>query len=203
LNTITSKNTVQGLILAGGQSRRLGGVDKGLLELKGEPLVNHVARTLRLQTSAISIAANRSLSAYEKYAPEVLPDTIDGFAGPLAGLATFAGRAHSNWVAIVACDLIFLPEDWVARLLNAAHNRKAVCAVDATTGKSALCALVQRECLTSAATLLDHGQHRWMDWLSYNEAGTALFDREALFNINSWDDVKKAEILLSNNKLRY
>jgi len=203
LNTIQSKNTIQGLILAGGQSSRLGGIDKGLLELNGQPLVQHVARTLSRQTFAICVAANRSLSTYRKFTPQVLPDTNAGFAGPLAGLASFAPLVQSSWVAIVACDLIFLPDDWVDRLMRAARksNKRVVSATDKTSGKNALCALAQRECLASAQTLLHAGQHRWMDWLADNEAGSELFTSEEVFNINSFDDVKKAESLLSDRQI--
>ena len=198
LNTILGKNTIQGLILAGGQSRRLDGVDKGLLDLNGHPLVQHVARVLGPQTVRVSVAANRSRSTYQKYAPEVLPDTIGGFAGPLAGLATFASAVQSSWVAIVACDLIFLPEDWVDRLLTSAHrrNQNVVCATDKTSGKHAVCAVARRECLATAATLLKTGRHRWTDWLAANQAGSELFASKELFNINSHDDAKKAEDLL-------
>jgi molybdenum cofactor guanylyltransferase len=205
LNTIPGKNTVQGLILAGGQSRRLDGVDKGLLELNGQPLVEHVARVLGPQTARLSVAANRSQSTYQKYATEVLPDAIGGFAGPLAGLATFASVAQSNWVAIVACDLIFLPDDWVGRLLSSAHrrNQNVVCATDKTSGKRALCAVARRECLATAATLLKNDQHRWTDWLASNKAGSELFASQELFNINSHDDVKEAEALLFNKTATY
>lgn len=205
LNTIPGKNTIQGLILAGGQSRRLDGVDKGLLELNGHPLVQHVARVLGPQTVRLSVAANRSRSAYQKYATEVLPDAIGGFAGPLAGLATFASAAQSSWVAIVACDLIFLPDDWVDRLLSSAHtyNQNVVCATDKISGKHAVCAVARRECLATAASLLKTGRHRWTDWLASNQAGSELFASKELFNINSHDDAKKAETLLFNKTVTY
>lgn len=204
LNTIPRKNTIDGLILAGGQSRRLGGIDKGLLEVSGQPLIQHVANNLCHQTSGISIIANRSLSTYQNYAQRVFPDTIEGFAGPLAGLASFAGRAHSSWVALVACDLIFLPNDWVTRLLSVAisQHKTVVCASDKVSGRHALCALARRECLPSAQTLLNNGLHRWMDWLQHNQAAYEPFDSEELFNINSWDDTLYAKKLWGNRCLR-
>lgn len=200
-----NKNSVHGLILAGGQSRRLNGIDKGLLDVQGKALVEHVAGNLKNQTDGISIVANRSLSAYQQYAPKVLPDTITGFAGPLAGLATFAELAESSWVAIVACDLIFLPEDWVDRLLTEALNRNqnVVCAIDKISGKRALCAVARRDCLASATTLLCSGQPRWMDWLAYNRAGTEPLETTKLFNINSLEDAKEAEILLKIRSLSH
>ena len=191
--------------MAGGRSRRLGGIDKGLLEIKGQALIQYVTTTLYHQTREISIVANRSLSTYRTYAPQVFPDTSRDFAGPLAGLATFAERAHSNWVAIVACDLIFLPDGWVDRLMSVAVSQKktVVCATDQTSGKHALCALAQRETLSGAQTLLNKDLHRWTDWLNYNRAASVPFDSELLFNINAWEDTVLADRLLSNNAATY
>lgn len=200
LNPFVNKNNVQALILAGGQSRRLDGIDKGLLEVQQQPLIRHVVNTLNQQLSSVCVSANRSLTAYKQFAPTVVLDETPDFPGPLAGIAAFSEVATSPWIAIVACDLIFLPDDWVNRLLSTALSttRRVVCASDKASGKHALCAIARRECLASASVLLRSGRHRWVDWLEHNEAGTELFDTELLFNINTPEDAKKAKILFKN-----
>ncbi|MEF9943800.1 MAG: NTP transferase domain-containing protein, partial [Burkholderiaceae bacterium] len=79
-------STITGLILAGGQGRRMGGVDKGLQLLQGRAMVAHVIDRLRPQVGQILINANQNLARYAEFHCPVVSDAIGGFAGPLAGL---------------------------------------------------------------------------------------------------------------------
>ena len=99
-----------GLVLAGGQGRRMGGVDKGLQPLQGRPLMQHVIDRLRPQVGSVLINANQNLALYAEFGCHVVPDRVGGFAGPLAGLD--AGL-HAP------CDSPFLPDDLVTRLATA------------------------------------------------------------------------------------
>ena len=82
---------VTGIVLAGGQGRRMGGVDKGLQPLHGKTMVEAVLARLAPQVSEIVINANQNLDTYARFGHRVVPDAIGGFAGPLAGQI---GRAH-------------------------------------------------------------------------------------------------------------
>ena len=107
---------ISGIVLAGGQGRRMGGVDKGLQLLHGRPMIDHVLERLRPQVGEIVINANQNLDRYQGFGHRVVSDAIGGFAGPLAGL--HAGlQAITNPVGVtVPCDSPFLPADLVARL---------------------------------------------------------------------------------------
>ena len=79
-------NQVTGVLLAGGQSRRMGGGDKGLLELAGRPMLGHVICRLGAQVGAMVINANGDPQRFAAFGLPVVPDTIGGFVGPLAGV---------------------------------------------------------------------------------------------------------------------
>jgi molybdenum cofactor guanylyltransferase len=114
------KSQITGLVLAGGLGRRMGGLDKGLQIYQGAALVSHVLQRLRPQVGAVLISANRHLDAYQMLAPDakVLPDTLPGFAGPLAGSLTGLTNCSTPFLVTVPCDAPHLPLDLVSRLLS-------------------------------------------------------------------------------------
>jgi molybdenum cofactor guanylyltransferase len=122
-----SSPRVTGIILAGGQSRRMGGGDKGLMELDGKPMLGHVIDRLKPQVGAIAINANGDPDRFARFGLDVIPDTVTGFVGPLAGV--LAGMRWSavhapeaRWVVTAAGDAPLLPADLVVRLLAAAAD---------------------------------------------------------------------------------
>src|SRR5688572_5092940 len=103
---------ITGLILAGGQGRRMGGVDKGLQPFRGKPLVEHVIERFRPQVQELLISAAPAARAYEAYGRVVLDELGEGpLAGLHAGLAACGGL-----LASAPCDTPLLPDDLVARL---------------------------------------------------------------------------------------
>jgi molybdopterin-guanine dinucleotide biosynthesis protein A len=116
-----------GLLLAGGQSRRMsdafaaGRGDKGLLELAGKPMLAHVVERLGPQVGRMVINANGDPARFSAFGLPVVPDTIEGFAGPLAGILAGLRWSAKNapdatHVVSVSTDAPFLPADLVARL---------------------------------------------------------------------------------------
>src|SRR5215472_5112668 len=109
---------ITGLVLAGGQGRRMGSVDKGLVALNGKPLVRHVVERFEPQVDEILINANRNIEQYETLGWPVIRDRIEGFAGPLAGLHAGLSHARHALIATVPCDSPFIAPDLVARLVH-------------------------------------------------------------------------------------
>ena len=112
---------IAGVILAGGLSRRMGGKDKGLVELAGKPLIAHVHERLAARTSAIVVNANGDPARFAMLGLPVQPDTVPGFAGPLAGILAAMRWSASNhgearFLVSVAADTPFFPPDLVTRL---------------------------------------------------------------------------------------
>ncbi|WP_024304510.1 molybdenum cofactor guanylyltransferase MobA [Pseudogulbenkiania sp. MAI-1] len=113
------------LILAGGRATRMGGEDKGLIELFGQPLIGHTLAALAAQTpppAHILISANRHLDAYRAFGHTVLPDTLPDYAGPLAGLSAALAAAPDDTLLMLPCDAVRLPADLTARLLVALES---------------------------------------------------------------------------------
>ena len=111
-----ARTDITGVVFAGGQGRRMGGVDKGLVELDGRALVAHVIERLAPQVGELVINANQNRDRYAAFGYPVVADVIPDFAGPLAGLHAAMAAATTPYVVTSPCDSPFLPADLVARL---------------------------------------------------------------------------------------
>ena len=185
---------VSGVVLAGGRGQRMGGADKGLLLLKGQPLVTHVLNRLQPQVSSLSINANRNLEIYAAFGYPLLADSTDDFPGPLAGLQ--AGLAHTihPWVVSVPCDAPFFPLDLVLRLQQAAFRACAKVAVARTPeGIQPVFCLANRDLLPHLSQFLAAGERRVGAWLQAMKAIEVDFDESAAFsNLNTSDQLEAA-----------
>ncbi len=118
------RNDITGLLLAGGQSRRMGGGDKGLQALAGKPMLVHVRDRLAPQVGRMVLNANGDPARFAEFGLPVVADTIEGFVGPLAGILaglrwSAVAAPGARFVASVSTDAPFLPFDLVARLAAA------------------------------------------------------------------------------------
>lgn len=117
-----STQELTGMILAGGEGRRMGGRDKGLEPFAGLPLVAHVVRRLEGQVAELLINANRNADAYRFFADRVIADLVlegteGGFKGPLMGIYSGLRAAKTPWLLVAPCDSPALPDDLVARMV--------------------------------------------------------------------------------------
>ena len=186
-------NGVTGMVLAGGQGRRMGGVDKGLQLLHGKPMAAAVIARLAPQVDEILINANQNLAEYERFGHRVVPDAIGGFAGPLAGLHAGLGEARHELVLTVPCDSPFLPPDLLARLQkHLAGNDLAV----AKTGAQAhpVFALVRKAVRGNLEDYLAGGGRKIDAWYASLNIVEVLFDDEAdgFRNINTREELGQA-----------
>jgi len=186
-------SVVTGIVLAGGQGRRMGGVDKGLQLLHGKPMVEHVIGRLAPQVDEILINANQNLEAYGRFGHRVVPDAIGGFAGPLAGLHAGLGAAKSPFALTVPCDSPFLPADLCSRLKNGLQeNDLAV----AKTGDQPhpVFSLVRVSVLDHLAQFLSDGGRKIDAWYSTLKIVEVPFDDEAdaFRNINTREELNSA-----------
>jgi molybdopterin-guanine dinucleotide biosynthesis protein A len=185
-------STVSAIVLAGGQGRRMGGVDKGLQLLRGKPMIEWVLGRLEPQVAEIIVNANQNLETYEKYGHRVVPDEITGFAGPLAGLHAGLKAAAHPLVVTVPCDSPFLPEDLVGRLsASLQHHDLAV----AKTGAQAhpVFALMKRQVRESLEAFLAAGGRKIDAWYAALKVVEVSFDdeAEAFRNINTLDELRR------------
>jgi molybdenum cofactor guanylyltransferase len=192
---VTRDAAVTGVVLAGGQGRRMGTVDKGLVLLDGRPMVRHVLERLTPQVDEILINANQHLSDYAAMGHRVVPDAIGGFAGPLAGLHVGLTQASHALVATVPCDSPFLPPDLVARLRAALDAHDADLAVARTFDQPhPVFALVRTRVLPHLTRFLEGGGRKIDAWYATLATVEVAFDDEAdaFRNINTVDELSAA-----------
>lgn len=181
---------VAAVILAGGQGRRMGGADKGLIDYQGRPLVEWVLEALAPQVDEIVISANRNLERYALYGRRVLPDTLPDFPGPLAGVLAALEAVRADWLLVAPCDTPHLPADLALRLLGAAQLEGVPLAVaEDATQVHYTCFMVRADQRDNLAAFLAGGGravHRWQAGLSSTHV---RFDAACFANLNRPDDL--------------
>ena len=187
---------ITGVVLAGGQGSRMGGVDKGLQEFRGKPMVAHVLERLAPQVGTILVNANRNVDEYARFGHRVIADEIAGFAGPLAGFERGLAHATTPLVATVPCDSPFLPADLIARLHAGLDGSNAQLAV-AKTGEQAhpVFTLMRRDVHGSLRDFLASGQRKIDRWYASLAVVEVAFDdqADAFMNINTREELASLE----------
>ena len=184
---------VTGVVLAGGQGRRMGTVDKGLQLLRGKPMVAAVIERLAPQVDEILINANQNLEIYAAFGHRLVPDAIGGFAGPLAGLHAGLCAASHALVLSVPCDSPFLPLDLFIRLQKQIGEKDLAVA---RTGDQPhpVFALVRRAVRKNLEDFLSGGGRKIDAWYASLKVIEVSFDDEAdaFRNINTREELDQA-----------
>ena len=170
----------------------MGGVDKGLQELRGRPMVSLVIERLGPQVEEIIINANQNLDAYRAFGHAVVSDEISGFAGPLAGLHAGLRRARHPLVVTAPCDSPFLPEDLVSRLRTSLEGNDLAVARTGAQAHPVFC-LLRKDLLGSLEAFLLQGGRKIDAWYAPLRAVEVAFDDEAdaFRNINTLEELKR------------
>ncbi len=187
---------ITGVILAGGQGRRMGGVDKGLRVLRGKPMIEWVLERFASQVHEVLINANQNLDVYARFGHPVIADEISGHAGPLAGLQCALSAARHLLVATVPCDSPFLPDDLVTRLNTALQTRQAQIAVAKTRDQPhPVFCLCRRDVLPHLTQFLAGGGRKIDAWYATLHVVEVAFDDQpdAFSNINTLQELSAFE----------
>lgn len=179
---------ITAVILAGGEGRRMDGEDKGLVQLAGRGMVAHVLAHIEPQVGSIIINANRNRAAYAQYAHPVYSDELNGFQGPLAGVATALAHIDTPLLLSLPCDSPAPPDDLAARLYRGMQSAGADIAV-AHDGHRAhpVFALLRRELLPSLNAYLADGERKIDLWFERHHGIAVDFSDEAdaFLNVNT------------------
>ncbi len=199
---------VVGLLLAGGQSRRMGGGDKSLRMLGGVSLLDRVIARLRPQVGAMVINANGDPARFSRFALPVIADSVPDFAGPLAGVLagldwTAANQPRCGFVVSVATDAPFLPRDLVSRLMQGTAEAGAELACAASGGRAhpvfGLWPVRLREDLRHAVIV--DGVRKVDAWTGRHKLATVSFPDhpvDPFFNANRPDDLTAAAAIIAS-----
>ena len=207
-----SKQKIGCVILAGGLARRMGGVSKPLQRLNGETMIAHILERIRPQVSEIVINANHDQDAYACYSLPIIPDPVEGYAGPLAGI--LAGmdwiaekRPDIEYLLSVSGDSPFLPQDLVERLIKPIVESDAELTVASRNGRTQpVIGLWDwrlrddlRRCLTEEKIFK---VDRWTARFNIQTVSFDAEENDPFFNVNTIDDLKQAEkILLAHHSI--
>jgi molybdopterin molybdotransferase len=191
-----NKESISGLILAGGRGTRMGHVDKGLQPFGGTTMAAHVLARLAPQVATVAINANRNLDTYAAYGVPVWPDDTPDYAGPLAGLQAGLRRCATTYLLTAPCDSPFLPADLAERLEDGLRAADADLAV-AVTEENGRRQVHPVFCLLKASlepvlsAYLDGGGRRMDGWYPQIKVTEVLFDdADAFRNINTPDELR-------------
>ncbi len=201
-------NTIEivGCVLAGGLSRRMGGLEKAFIPLGGEPLIQHVTQRLDRQVGATILNANGDANRFRSIFQTIVPDPVDGAVGPLAGVLaglewTRDNAPHASWVLTVACDSPFFPRDLAGRLGAAIEENNADMACAASGGRThPVCGLWPVRLAGDLRHALVEEEVRKVDrWTERYNVVEVEFDNkpfDPFFNANTPDDIVNAQKIL-------
>jgi molybdopterin-guanine dinucleotide biosynthesis protein A len=191
-----------GLVLAGGLARRMGGGDKALIRIGNATILERALARLAPQCATLLLNANGDPGRFASFGLPVVPDTVEGFAGPLAGILAGLDRVATempelDWVASVPGDCPFLPHDLVARLHHARHAAQVPLAC-ARSGEwrhpvAGLWPVALRHDLRRA--LVDEDLRKIEVWTRRHGVAVATWPTDPLdpfFNVNSPEDAATA-----------
>jgi molybdopterin-guanine dinucleotide biosynthesis protein A len=194
-----------GIILAGGLARRMGGGDKPLLSVGGEPILAHVVRRLAPQCAGLLLNANGDPARFESFGLSVVADDVEGFAGPLAGVLAGLDRVavdfpQAEFAVSVPADTPFIPHDLARRLDSARVATGAEIAVASSGARVhhaiALWPVALRFDLRRA--LVEEDVRRVSGFIERRRYALAQWlDRpfDPFFNVNRPEDVATAEAI--------
>jgi molybdenum cofactor guanylyltransferase len=196
------RTDIAGVVLAGGQSTRMGGGDKCLRDLGGRPILAHILERARPQVARLVLNANGDPARFVPFGLPVVADTVEGYAGPLAGVLAGLDWAAANapaatWVASFASDAPFFPTDLVARLQAAVAGDKADLACAASGGQAhpvfGLWRVDLREALRDA--MVHEKIYKVDRWTARYRLATVEYPAvpdDPFFNANRPDDLEAA-----------
>ncbi|WP_445004285.1 molybdenum cofactor guanylyltransferase MobA [Halomonas mongoliensis] len=189
-----AQEELTGLILAGGQGRRMGGVDKGLVAFRGRPLVAHVRDRLVGRVAELLINANRSQGDYAPLADRVIDDAEGGFQGPLMGIYSGLCAARTPWLVVAPCDTPSLPRELVPRLLAGRGDADIAVAWDGERLHPVV-ALIRTSLADDLAAALAEGERKIDRWYARHPWCRVDFSDcpEAFANLNTDDDRRRLE----------
>jgi molybdenum cofactor guanylyltransferase len=187
----TPFQNITAVILAGGRARRMGGEDKGLIELAGRPMIEHIIDAVRPQVKTLIINANRNLAYYQQLGYPVVEDMMGDYFGPLVGMASALRITGTDYLLTVPCDSPFVPTHLAERLYQALEREQAeISVVHDGTRMQPVFALLKRHLLPNLIEYLENGGRKIDIWYAQHRLALADFssDVDCFLNVNTPDE---------------
>lgn len=186
-----SKNDISVVILAGGRASRMGGIDKGLVEFDGLPLIAHVHEIAKGNVNHVLISANRNTEQYSIYG-KVIVDDLKDFQGPLAGISKALKVCSTDYLLVLPCDSPLVDAGLIDGLINKMGQKNAdICVAHDGSIMHATFAMMKTNLSSSLEHFLDEGGRKMAHWYrQQNLERVDVSDRlEVLTNLNKPEDL--------------
>jgi len=184
-------------ILAGGKATRMQNLDKGLVNIKGQPLIENILSKISIHTSNIFINANRNIDKYKNYNYPVIKDIFEGFQGPLSGIYSMLKNISTDYLITLPCDCPNF--DWcvIQKIIDDADNADELCIAHNTTRSQPVFMLISKTKINSLHDFLNSGNRKIDIWYQNNNHKYIYFDKK----VNYFDNINTIEQLDEYNKL--
>jgi molybdenum cofactor guanylyltransferase/molybdopterin-guanine dinucleotide biosynthesis protein MobB len=186
--------SVTGVILAGGQARRMGGEDKGLILYRNQPMVRYAINAMQPQVDSLIINANRHIDQYQRFGYPVISDSITGFHGPLAGMLTAMENTESDYILTSPCDCPNISPQLRQRMMEALLLNQCDLAVasDGERMQPVFC-LIPTRLKHSLKQFLEQGERKIDIWLAQHKLAQVDFSDQAdtFVNFNQPQDLQQ------------
>ena len=191
-----NKTDITAVILAGGQGRRMGGCDKGLLEFNGRLIIEILIECLQGQQLDILINANRNQATYRSYGYPVIGDQLEDYQGPLAGFASAMATVDTRYILTLPCDSPVLAHNFVDRFIETQDRGKSpVCVAHDGERLQPVYALIDTRLLDDLKLFLDSGERKIDRWYARHDYTQVDFSDDTVMfqNINTPEDQQRMQ----------
>jgi molybdopterin-guanine dinucleotide biosynthesis protein A len=186
-------NNITAVILSGGRSSRMQGMDKGLILLNDKPLISYVVDVVGGKVDRLLISANRNVERYQSYG-EVIVDELTDFQGPLAGISTALSKANTTYLLILPCDSPMVNKTVIDRLIGEMDRADVdICVADDGLRIHPTIALIKANLENNLLAFLESGERKLGLWIEQNDFQKVDFSDqpEVFINLNNPQDFDK------------
>lgn len=192
--SVVNCEEISGVILAGGLARRMGGIEKALVEFHGETLLSHVIKRIQPQVNTLYLNANKKLEQYQEFSLPILEDEKKGFLGPLAGILTALNKIETEYLLVTPCDAPFVSLNLAEKLFKEMQQQNALGAVvhDGERLQPTFL-LLHKQLSNDLETYLENGHRSIEQWLEKHLIAKVDFSTQAhdFINFNTLAELLK------------
>ncbi len=193
---IAQQNALTSVVLAGGQSKRMKYMDKGLIPYLGKPMINYAIQAMLPHVDQVVINANRNHDAYQLLGYPIITDENHCFNGPLSGILSVLNTINTASLLVMPCDSPLISSGHVQKMIETAAQHDSDITVAMNNGQLLSVFLVLKKSVrNSLAAYLKRGDRKVVEWIVNQQYTAVSFseEKDIFTNINTFDELKKLE----------
>ena len=192
---MSDQNKVSGVVLAGGQARRMQQQDKGLVLFKQRPLVSYPIEALAAVADDLLISANRNQAIYQQWQYPVISDATDDFDGPLAGILAAMDYVDAEILLVLPCDSPLFTAQHLQQLLAGLTEQFDIAVADDGERLHPVFLAIRTELKASLKAYLASGERRLQNWIFQHRVNQVDFSQQAQIftNVNTLAELEMLE----------